>query len=282
VDGPTTTIERAAVDEALRVGVLSVVGRIVEASNVALLVDVTPPEASGGVRPVLQAIYKPIRGERPLWDFPEGTLAGREVSSALVAEATGYAVVPPSVLRDGPLGPGSVQLWIGDPFVTDADEGPVRIVPVGQVPDGWLSVIDGELPDGTAVTVIHEDSPDLRDAAVLDAILNNSDRKGSHLVRDGQGTLWGFDHGLTFHAEPKLRTVLWGWAGEPLRASDIERLAMLAERLADTEDALTQTLTVLLPPQDLAALGVRVRALAVGGIHPRPGGRWPSIPWPAL
>ena len=285
VDGPTTTPERAAIDEALRVGALSVVGRIVEASNVALLVDVIAPPKDGdahGSGPALSAIYKPIRGERPLWDFPEGTLAGREVASALVAEATGYAVVPPSVLRDGPLGPGSVQLWIGDPFGTEVVDGPVRIVPVGQVPDGWLPVVDGELPDGTAVTVIHEDSPDLRDAAVLDAILNNSDRKGSHLVRDTQGTLWGFDHGLTFHAEPKLRTVLWGWAGEPLRGSDIERLAALAERLADTEDALTQALTVLLPSGDLAALGVRVRALAVGGIHPRPGGRWPSIPWPAL
>jgi uncharacterized repeat protein (TIGR03843 family) len=279
VHGPTTAAEREAVDEALRVGTLNVVGRIVEASNVALLVEVMPPEESG---PVLQAIYKPIRGERPLWDFPEGTLAGREVASALVAEATGYAVVPPTVLRDGPLGAGSVQLWIGDPFATETDEGPVRIVPVGQVPDGWLGVVDGELPDGTAVTVVHEATADLRDAAVLDAILNNSDRKGSHLVRDAHATLWGFDHGLTFHAEPKLRTVLWGWAGEPLRGSDIERLAAFAERLSDDEDALTQTLTVLLPPEDLAALGVRVRALAVGGIHPRPGGRWPSIPWPAL
>ncbi len=279
MNGPITIEERAAVDEVLRVGTLTVVGRIVDASNVALLVDVG--EGTGGRGP-LRAIYKPVKGERPLWDFPEGTLAGREVASALVAEATGYAVVPPTVLRDGPLGVGSVQLWIGDPFAAEAVDGPVRVVPMGQVPLGWLSVVDGQLPDGTEVTVIHEDSSDLRDAAVLDAVLNNSDRKGSHLVRDVRGTLWGFDHGLTFHSDPKLRTVLWGWAGQPLRGGDVERLAALADQLGDPQHPLTGALAALLPAVDLAALGVRVRRLAVGGIHPRPGGRWPSIPWPAL
>ena len=279
MDGPITAEERTAVDEALRVGTLTVVGRIVDASNVALLVDVR--EGTGGLGP-MRAIYKPVKGERPLWDFPEGTLAGREVASALVAEATGYAVVPPTVLRDGPLGVGSVQLWIGDPFATEPADGPVRVVPVGRLPDGWLGVVDGRLPDGTEVTVVHEDSADLRDAAVLDAILNNSDRKGSHLVRDSRGTLWGFDHGLTFHAEPKLRTVLWGWAGQQLRGSDVERLAALAEQLSDPQHSLTHSLAALLPPEDLTALRARVQRLAVGGIHPRPGGRWPSIPWPAL
>lgn len=201
----------------------------------------------------------------------ERSPAGR--SPPHLSPTTGYAVVPPSVLRDGPLGPGSVQLWIGDPFGTEAVDGRCGSCPWVRCPtDGWR-LVDGELPDGTAVTVIHEDSPDLRDAAVLDAILNNSDRKGSHLVRDTQGTLWGFDHGLTFHAEPKARTVLWGWAGEPLRGSDIERLAALAERLADTEDALTQALTVLLPSGDLAALG-RPGARVGGGRH-TPSPRWP-------
>ncbi len=279
MDGPITAEERTAVDEALRVGTLTVVGRIVDASNVALLVDVG--EGIGGLGP-MRAIYKPVTGERPLWDFPEGTLAGREVASALVAEATGYAVVPPTVLRDGPLGVGSVQLWIGDPFAAEPADGPVRVVPVGRLPDGWLGVVDGQLPDGTEVTVVHEDSADLRDAAVLDAILNNSDRKGSHLVRDSRGTLWGFDHGLTFHPEPKLRTVLWGWAGQQLRGGDVERLAALAEQLSDPQHSLTRSLAALLPPADLTALGARVQRLAVGGIHPRPGGRWPSIPWPAL
>jgi len=279
MDGPATAAEREAIDETLRSGALTVVGRIVDASNVALLVDITAADSGAAT---VRAIYKPVRGERPLWDFPEGTLAGREVASALVAEATGYAVVPPTVLRDGPLGAGSAQLWIGDPFASEPAQGPVRLVPAGQVPPGWLGVVDGALPDGSEVTVVHEDRADVRDAAVLDAILNNSDRKGSHLVRDGHGTLWGFDHGLTFHAEPKLRTVLWGWAGEPLRGSDIDRLAQLAQRLTDAQDPLTRALSALLPADDLAALGARVERLAVGGIHPRPGGRWPSIPWPAL
>ncbi len=231
---------------------------------------------------MLRAIYKPVRGERPLWDFPHGTLAGREVAAARIAEATGYAVLPPTVLRDGPLGPGSVQLWIGDPFEPVSDTGPVRIVPRGKVEPGWLPVIDGELSDGTRVTVVHEDTEDVRDAAVLDAVLNNADRKGSHLVRDEQGTLWGFDHGLTFHAEPKLRTVLWGWAGQPLRQSDLDRLAELARRLADESDSLSVELATLLPEEDRAALGDRVRRLVARGIHPRPSGGWPSIPWPAI
>ena len=175
----TRAARPATIGEALEGVPVRVVGRIVDASNVALLVDVG--EGTGGLGP-MRAIYKPVTGERPLWDFPEGTLAGREVASALVAEATGYAVVPPTVLRDGPLGVGSVQLWIGDPFAAEPVDGPVRVVPVGRLPDGWLGVVDGQLPDGTEVTVVHEDSADLRDAAVLDAILNNSDRKGSHLA----------------------------------------------------------------------------------------------------
>ncbi|MBK8469377.1 MAG: SCO1664 family protein [Actinomycetales bacterium] len=281
MDGPTTLAERETLDDVLLHGALEIVGRITEASNVALLVDVDGGPDAGGVR----AMYKPVRGERPLWDFPDGTLAGRETASALIAEATGYAVVPPTVLREGPLGLGSVQLWIGDPYAAEpvgADRQPVRLVPVGAVPPGWLAVIDGRLPDGREVTVIHEDAPDLRDAAVLDAIVNNSDRKGGHLVRDSRGTLWGFDHGLTLHTEPKLRTVLWGWAGQPLRPRDVERLSQLAERLDEPGEPLVGALAELLPRGDLGALGLRVRQLAVGGIHPLPHPGWPSIPWPAL
>ena len=178
MDGPITAEERTAVDEALRVGMLTVVGRIVDASNVALLVDVG--EGTGGLGP-MRAIYKPVTGERPLWDFPEGTLAGREVASALVAEATGYAVVPPTVLRDGPLGVGSVQLWIGDPFAAEPVDGPVRVVPVGRLPDGWLGVVDGQLPDGTDTPVI--DKFDL-DAALASAgwtVLRTSAKTGENV-----------------------------------------------------------------------------------------------------
>lgn len=276
MDGPTTPAQRAELRELLAVGELEVLGRITDASNIALLVAVGPDSRQ------TRAIYKPIRGERPLWDFPDGTLAGRETASALLAEVTGYGIVPPTVLRAGPLGPGSVQLWIGDPFAEHALATPVRLTAVGGVPDGWLAVLDGQLPNGEPVTVIHEDASDVRDAAVLDAILNNSDRKGSHLVRDGQGTLWGFDHGLTLHADPKLRTVLWGWAGKPLRDSDLQILHDLAEQLADSDGAVRAELAALLPAADLTALIERVRLLLSWRKHPRPSRDWPSIPWPAL
>lgn len=195
----------------------------------------------------------------------------------------GWASVPPTVLRDGPLGAGSVQLWIGDPFATDLDLTPVvRLVPAGEVPPGWLSVVDGHTPEGETVTVVHEDSPDVRSVAVLDAVMNNSDRKGSHLVRDGLGTLWGFDHGVTFHPEPKLRTVLWGWAGQPLLPEDVERVHRLHAALRDPTGATAHTLERILPRSDVARLVGRVRALVDRPVHPRPTPGWPSIPWPAL
>ncbi len=268
--------------ERLERGELTMVGRIVDASNVALLVEVGsavgPDEAN---QAPMRAIYKPVRGERPLWDFPEGTLAGREVASWLLAEATAYGIVPPTVLREGPMGAGSVQLWIGDPFgEQDPACAVVRLVPVGQRPPGWLSVLDGELAGRRPVSLVHQDADDVRDAAVLDAVLNNSDRKGSHLVRDGAGTLWGFDHGLTLHGEPKLRTVLWGWAGRPLRPSDVARLHRLADELGAS--TLRTALDRLLPADDVAALRTRVQRLAADQVHPRPSRGWPAIPWPAL
>ena len=277
MDGPIDAEGRAATRELLQRGELVIVGRITDASNVALLVDVDVPDAAS-----VRAIYKPVRGERPLWDFPNGTLAGREVASAVLAETTGYAVVPPTVLRDGPLGPGSVQLWIGDPFDDRPLDSPVRLAPAGRVPAGWLAVIDAQLPEGSTVTVVHDSADDVRDAAVLDAILNNSDRKGSHLVRDGRGTLWGFDHGLTLHAEPKLRTVLWGWAGQPLRERDIAVLRSLAGLLTGRAEQLPRQLGQLLPAGDVLALVDRVARLLDAGRHPRPGRGWPAIPWPAM
>ncbi len=277
MDGPTNAQARKRCYTLLRDGDVQVVGRVVDASNLALLVDIVGADGQ-----VVPAIYKPVRGERPLWDFPTGTLAGREVASARIAEASGYAVVPPTVLRDGPAGVGSVQLWIGDPHAGEPLPSPVGLAPAGTVPEGYLSIVDGELPDGTSVTVVHEDADDVRDAAVLDAVLNNSDRKGGHLVRDGAGTLWGFDHGLTLHAEPKLRTVLWGWAGQRLREYDITVLDGLVNQLADSEAPLTLELSTLLPAGDLAALLARVQRLLARGVHPLPSPGWPSIPWPAL
>ena len=254
-------------------GELEVLGRITESSNLAVVARVS--SVPGG-----HVIYKPVRGERPLWDFPDGTLAGREVAAHVVSELGGWHVVPPTVLRDGPLGPGSVQLWIGDPFDPVADDVVVDLVPEGRTPDGWHAVFDGETPGGSSVTVVHSGADDVRSLAVLDAALNNSDRKGSHCLRDEDGRLWAIDHGVTFSPTPKLRTVLWGWAGEPIAERDLSRLSRLRDELAD--EGPRQRLLALLPEGDVDALGQRVRRLLDRGRHPFPSPDWPSVPWPPL
>ncbi|MDN5794663.1 MAG: SCO1664 family protein [Intrasporangium sp.] len=251
---------------------LEVVGRVAQSSNRALLCRL----AGTGHH----VIYKPIRGERPLWDFPDGTLAGREVAAHLVSRLGGWDLVPPTILREGPLGPGSVQLWIGDPFDPVDDETVVSVVPAGRVPAGWLEVFDGETTTGQQVAVVHVDLPEVRSLAVLDAVLNNSDRKGSHCLRDDTGRLWAIDHGVCFHTEPKLRTVLWGWAGEPIPDGDLQRLARLEDALH--LEALATALGILLPADDVLALGRRTRGLLRSRRHPQPSGGWPSVPWPPL
>lgn len=283
MDGPRSADEVGVVVDALRGGELKLVGQITDASNLALLCEVVDAdEAAAATGSPVRVIYKPVRGERPLWDFPEGTLAGREVATFEVSRAGGWGVVPPTVLRDGPYGEGSVQLWIGDPFSAEPEERPVDVVAPQRVPEGWLSVLDGELTDGAPVTVVHEDRDDVRDVAVLDAVVNNGDRKGSHLVRDRTGALWGFDHGVTFSVEPKLRTVLWGWSGKPLREVDLVRLEAVAAFLDDLDSELATRLAALLPRGDVRALRRRTAALLRVGTHPRPSGGWPAIPWPAL
>lgn len=254
-------------------GELEVVGRIAASSNFSVLGRI----GGAGGRYV---IYKPVRGERPLWDFPEGTLAGREVAAHLVSELGGWHVVPTTVLRDGPLGAGAVQQWIGDPFDPVATDRVVDVVPAGRVPAGWLGVIDGTTPDGTDVTVAHADTDDVRSLSVLDAVLNNSDRKGSHCLRDDGGRLWAIDHGVSFHATPKLRTVLWGWAGEPLTPADTRRLEAVADGL-DRDEVMAE-LKELLPSPDVVALRARTNDLLRRRRHPLPSPDWPSVPWPAL
>lgn len=254
-------------------GEIEVLGRVADSSNLAVIARVST--LPGG-----HVIYKPVRGERPLWDFPDGTLAGREVAAHVVSQLGGWDVVPPTVLRDGPLGPGSVQLWIGDPFDPVSDDVVVDLVPEGQTPEGWHEVLDGETPGGQSVTVVHSGADDVRSLAVLDAALNNSDRKGSHCLRDRDGRLWAIDHGVTFSPTPKLRTVLWGWAGEPLTDADRARLQRLRAALDD--DADRARLLALLPEADVEALALRVVRLLERGVHPYPSREWPSVPWPPL
>ena len=251
---------------------LVVVGALSDASNLALLVRL------GGEDGPL-AVYKPVSGERPLWDFPDGSLAAREVAARLVSHAGGWDVVPETVLRDGPHGIGSVQRWVGDPDV--APQHPVDLVPAGAVPPGWVPVLRGEDPAGRPVVVVHEDSPALRAVAVFDAVINNSDRKGTHLVREG-GSLRGFDHGLALHEDDKLRTVLWGFAGQPIAEQDLARVERVLASVTDGTSALRKALDELITPAELAALEGRCRALLDAAAYPHPSGQWPAIPWPPL
>ncbi|WP_344193200.1 SCO1664 family protein [Pedococcus aerophilus] len=250
---------------------LEVVGRLSDASNFAVLVRV------GVDGP--WAIYKPVQGERPLWDFPDGTLAGREVACYLISAAGGWDVVPPTVLRSGPNGLGSVQQWVGDPG--EEPEHPVDLVAPKEVPQGWLPVLRGENELGQPVVVVHEDSESARSVAAFDALINNSDRKGSHLVRDG-GRLRGFDHGVSLHVEPKLRTVLWGFAGDPLPEVELSRIATVCALVEDEDSALRADLDALLTINEVAALLGRGRRLLDRAAYPVPSGQWPAIPWPPL
>jgi uncharacterized repeat protein (TIGR03843 family) len=173
-----------------------------------------------------------------------------------------------------------VQQWIGDPADPVRDDAVVDLVPVGQVPPGWREVVEGETPEGEAVAVVHATTADVRALSVFDAVVNNADRKGSHCLRDEGGRLWAIDHGVTFHSQPKLRTVLWGWAGERLADADVARLGRLAAAL--DEEQVRDTLLRLLPARDVDALVTRVEGLRGDGRHPLPQPGWPAIPWPAL
>jgi uncharacterized repeat protein (TIGR03843 family) len=255
--GPATDLDTAAALELLQLGTLDVQGRLVDASNATLYCGIE----LGGMSAA--CVYKPVRGERPLWDFPDGTLAGREVAAYLVSAATGWNVVPPTVLRDGPFGPGMVQLWI----------------------DGDESVDLAQL--------VRADDPALRRMAILDVVINNADRKGGHLIPMPGGHIYGVDHGVCFHVQNKLRTVLWGWAGQRLPADATEVLTGLCERLAAGRDTgrdrgtgggtsgdLAGALADLVTPREVQATVRRIGRLLHTGRHPRPSGDWPPVPWP--
>lgn len=256
---------------------LEPVGVLTEASNLTLLVALVD---GAGLPTGHRAVYKPVGGERPLADFPAGTLAAREVAAYLVSVAGGWDLVPPTLLRDGPLGPGSVQWWVRQTpeRLADPSEGLVEVLTPDRLRPGWLAVVSGTGADGEDVVVAHADDPELRSMAVLDAVLTNADRKAAHLTRDVSGRLRGFDHGLCLHARDKLRTVLWGWAGAPLREQDRAALHALQEALGrpPTDAALSG----LLAPEEIRALGARTEQLLSAGTMPLPpGGRYP-LPWP--
>lgn len=251
----------------LRRGDITVQGRLVDASNATLFCTL------GKGDPETRCVYKPVAGERPLWDFPDGTLAGREVAAYLVSEGLGWSVVPPTVLRDGPFGPGMCQLWVEtDPAVDLVD-----VLAPAAVPPGWLHVLDALGSAGEPVVLGHADDDRLRRMAVLDVVLNNADRKGGHVLPGPDGVVRGVDHGVCFHAEPKLRTVLWGWAGDGLTLAERECLDALGCAL---DGGLGGQLLGLLSPREVTACRRRVDRLLRDGHLPYPGEGWPAIPWP--
>lgn len=247
-------------------GELRLLARIPSASNAAFL-------AAIGDVPV---IYKPSAGERPLWDFPDGDLAQREEAAFLVSEALGWGIVPPTRVRNGPLGEGMVQLWrepaAGRPAVelVDPDEPPEP---------GFRRVFDVIGDPSFPVAIAHEDSAELRRIAVFDAIVNNADRKGAHILELEDGRRHGVDHGLTFHVDDKLRTVLWGWAGDEL--TDAELSGVRAVRSALT-GCLGGALAELLDPAEIEMLDFRCELLLAEGRFPAPRTSWHAVPWPLV
>ena len=224
-------------------GDLVVTGRLIDASNATLLAECNYQELK------VKCIYKPVAGERPLWDFPDGTLANREYAAFLVSELLGFNIVPLTILRDGPFGVGMVQEWI------DIDQG-----------------LDLANFFGT-------DDAQLRKMALFDAVINNTDRKIGHLLPDITGSLFGCDHGVTFHEENKLRTVLWQWAGNSLLDEEIDSLSSLVEEIkGNSKDQFLELITV----KEYKALIQRIQDLLRTKKFPLPNPEWPAIPWPAF
>ena len=229
------------ISDFLSEGSMAITGRLVDASNATLFGTITHDDQE------MNVIYKPIAGERPLWDFPDGTLADREYAAFLFSNLAGFECVPPTILREGPAGLGMVQLWI------DTDE---------------------------SIDLAHyfgRDEPSLRNLAIFDACINNTDRKIGHLLPEGTGHLFACDHGVTFHVDDKLRTVLWQWAGDPLTEGELAKLKKVVEIVHSNENLFTPHIT----KDEFAALVMRIERLINEGVMPLPSDEWPAIPWPA-
>ncbi|ORB82846.1 phosphatidylinositol kinase [Mycobacterium kansasii] len=263
--------------EVLRDGELTVLGRIRSASNATYLCEST---LSGDT---VHCVYKPVAGEQPLWDFPDGTLAGRELSTYLVSARLGWKIVPYTVIRDGPAGPGMLQLWVrqsGDSLDADARPGPdlVDLFPTGKPQPGYLPVLRAYDYAGDEVVLMHADDDRLRRMAVFDVLVNNADRKGGHILCGIDGGVYGVDHGVCMHVQDKLRTVLWGWAGKPIDDPTLESIARLAD---DLRGSLADELRVHITSAEITALRRRARALLDTPVMPGPNRHRP-IPWPAF
>src|SRR2546421_153929 len=236
---------------------MEVEGRLVDASNTTLFCGIS---AHGNAAKV---VYKPVSGERPLWDFPDGPLAGREVAAYLVSEAAGLHLIPPTVLRDGPFGPGMVQLWVD---TKDGDD-LVDVLAPRDVPAGWRSVLRARDRFGDPAVLTHADHPGVALLAALDVVINNADRKGGHVLHGTDGRVYGVDHGICLRAETKRRTGRGGGAGEPLPAEAIDGLHPLRAALADQ---LAPSLAEHIPRAEIRALEHRLAELIDEPVFPHP------------
>jgi uncharacterized repeat protein (TIGR03843 family) len=242
-----TQAEKETIIMALQKGELDLQGQFLSGSNYTLLGKVKLEEN------VMDVVYKPSRGEQPLWDFPNGTLSKREVAAYHVSEALGWNLVPPTVYRrrNVPFGPGSVQQFI------EHD------------------------PEYHYFRFCEEDKQRLRPVALFDLLINNADRKGGHIISDHNGYLWLIDHGICFHAEQKLRTVIWDFSGEDIPEKLLEDIGRLVEQL-ETKGDLSQCLHGLLQPGEISALKARGRYLLENKHFPGPSGNRRPYPWPAI
>ncbi len=264
------TLSDEHVLEVLAHGELEIEGQLTDASNITLRGVVSLAGTT------LPCVHKPIRGERPLWDFPTGTLAHREAAAYLVSAATGWHIVPPTVTRTGPFGVGSCQLWVDQP--SDADAAVDFIAADSPRPD-WLPVAAARDEAGNAYLLAHVDDPHLAQVALFDAVVNNADRKGGHLLRTAGGRLAGIDHGVCFHEQDKLRTVLWGWVGQEIHSTDVATLTTLRNHLAGD---IGRRLATMITPVEVSATQARLDRLLVAGVFPEPGEGWPPVPWPPI
>jgi uncharacterized repeat protein (TIGR03843 family) len=229
-------------------GTLAVEGLLPWGSNYTFLGFITQGDR------VARVVYKPVRGERPLWDFPHGTLAQREVAAFVVCHALGWHFVPPTVLREGPHGLGSVQLFVN--------------------------------VDQDAHFFTFRDQPEYRPAlealVLFDVIANNADRKAGHCLKAGSGGICAIDHGVCFNAQPKLRTVIWDFAGQPIAPAHLNALCALQAELSNAFSPVALKLAGLLAREEVGAVRVRLATLIDQGVFPEPPENRRPFPWPLV
>ncbi len=240
------TPDKDAILAVLREGEITVQGQFLSGSNYTFMAEVVHAELE------LTAVYKPVRGEQPLWDFPSGTLSKREVAAYVLSEALGWDLVPPTVFRRKlPLGAGSLQVYVDH----NAD----------------YHYFNFEEADRLR----------LKPVVVFDLLINNADRKGSHIIKDESGHLWLIDHGVCFHEEDKLRTVIWDFAGENVPVELLDDVRVLADHL-DAREGLYEQLLDWLAPREVNAITARARRLLATCRFPHPGGAHRPYPWPPV